>query len=146
MLPAMLGHDRRQAGWSVGQAAWHLGVSVREYWELEAGGSNRKTGGRDIMQGLSRIVAAVAAVLSLWGCSTDLTGGGGTYDVDWENYSPDVRTRIDSAAARGDCATLQAEFDNAEANDDAQRERTGDGNADLMAYIDAQADEAGCHG
>ena len=37
MLPAMLEHDRRQVGWSVGQAAWRLGVSVREYRELEAG-------------------------------------------------------------------------------------------------------------
>jgi predicted transcriptional regulator len=37
MLPTMLEHDRKQAGWSVGQAAWQLGVSVREYRELEAG-------------------------------------------------------------------------------------------------------------
>jgi len=37
MLPVMLEHDRRQAGWSVGQAAWRLGVSLREYRELEAG-------------------------------------------------------------------------------------------------------------
>lgn len=37
MLPAMLEHDRTQAGWSVGQAAWRLGVSVREYRELEVG-------------------------------------------------------------------------------------------------------------
>jgi hypothetical protein len=37
MLPKMLEHDRRQAGWSVGQAAWRLGVSVREYRELGAG-------------------------------------------------------------------------------------------------------------
>jgi predicted transcriptional regulator len=37
MLPRMLEQDRRRAGWSVGQAAWLLGVSVREYRELEAG-------------------------------------------------------------------------------------------------------------
>jgi len=37
MLPMMLEHDRRRAGWSVGQAAWRLGVTVREYRELEAG-------------------------------------------------------------------------------------------------------------
>lgn len=36
-LPAMLEHDRKGVGWSVGQAAWRLGVSVREYRELEAG-------------------------------------------------------------------------------------------------------------
>jgi len=37
MLPAMLKDDRRRAGWSVSQAAWRLGVSVREYREIEAG-------------------------------------------------------------------------------------------------------------
>ena len=37
MLPAMLEQDRKRAGWSVGQAAWRLRVSVREYRELEAG-------------------------------------------------------------------------------------------------------------
>jgi DNA-binding XRE family transcriptional regulator len=37
MLPAMLEQDRRRAGWSVARAAWELGVSVREYRELEAG-------------------------------------------------------------------------------------------------------------
>jgi len=31
MLPVMLKHDRKRAGRSVGQAAWRLGVSVREY-------------------------------------------------------------------------------------------------------------------
>jgi hypothetical protein len=36
-LPTMLEHDRKQAGWSVGQAALRLGVSVGEYRELEAG-------------------------------------------------------------------------------------------------------------
>ena len=36
-LPGMLEHDRKQAGWSVARAAWALGVSVREYRELEAG-------------------------------------------------------------------------------------------------------------
>ena len=33
----MLKRDRKQAGWSVGRAAWELGVSIREYRELEAG-------------------------------------------------------------------------------------------------------------
>lgn len=37
MLPAMLEHDRKQAGWSVGQAAWRLSVIVREYREIETG-------------------------------------------------------------------------------------------------------------
>ncbi|MGI8616429.1 MAG: helix-turn-helix domain-containing protein [Actinomycetota bacterium] len=37
MFSDLLRRDRKQAGWSVGQAAWHLGVSPREYRELEAG-------------------------------------------------------------------------------------------------------------
>jgi DNA-binding XRE family transcriptional regulator len=37
MLPKMLEQYRKQAGWTVGQAAWQLGVSIREYRELEAG-------------------------------------------------------------------------------------------------------------
>lgn len=36
-LPGMLEKDRRRAGWSIGQAAWRLGISVREYREIEDG-------------------------------------------------------------------------------------------------------------
>jgi hypothetical protein len=36
-LPTMLAEDRQRAGWSVGQTAWRLGITVREYRELEAG-------------------------------------------------------------------------------------------------------------
>jgi ribosome-binding protein aMBF1 (putative translation factor) len=36
-FPDMLEHDRKQAGWSMGQVASRLGVSVREYKEIEAG-------------------------------------------------------------------------------------------------------------
>ena len=37
MFRKMLEDDRLRAGWSIGQAAWRLGVSVREYREIEAG-------------------------------------------------------------------------------------------------------------
>ncbi|HET6791750.1 MAG TPA: helix-turn-helix transcriptional regulator [Actinomycetota bacterium] len=37
MLPTMLEEDRKRAGGSVGQAAWRLGTTVREYREIEAG-------------------------------------------------------------------------------------------------------------
>ena len=37
LLPAMLDVDRTRAGWSVGQTAVRLGVSVRAYREIEAG-------------------------------------------------------------------------------------------------------------
>jgi DNA-binding XRE family transcriptional regulator len=36
---AMLAEDRKRAGWSMGQVAWRLGVSVRTYRELEVGTS-----------------------------------------------------------------------------------------------------------
>jgi DNA-binding XRE family transcriptional regulator len=36
---AMLAEDRKRSGWSMGQVAWRLGVSIREYRELEAGAS-----------------------------------------------------------------------------------------------------------
>jgi hypothetical protein len=37
-ISRMLEEDRKRAGWSVEQTAWRLGVSVREYRELEARG------------------------------------------------------------------------------------------------------------
>ena len=37
MVPASSITDRKQAGWSVGQAAWRLGITTREYREIEAG-------------------------------------------------------------------------------------------------------------
>jgi ribosome-binding protein aMBF1 (putative translation factor) len=37
MFRKMLEEDRRRAGWSVGQAAWRLGITVREYREIEVG-------------------------------------------------------------------------------------------------------------
>ena len=37
MLPTMLEEDRMRAGWSVGQAAWRLGITVRAFREIEAG-------------------------------------------------------------------------------------------------------------
>jgi hypothetical protein len=36
MLPAMLEHDRKPAGWSVGLAAWRLSVSPAIHREIEA--------------------------------------------------------------------------------------------------------------
>jgi hypothetical protein len=49
-----------------------------------------------------------------------------------------------SSAALAGCAALQEEFDNAEANNSATRARTGYSNADLMRYIDAWLERAGC--
>ena len=67
-----------------------------------------------------------------------------TGTVDWENYAPDVQTRIDGMGQGKDCAGLRTEFDTAAANGDAQRARVGDGNADLMTYIVEWLALAGC--
>jgi outer membrane biosynthesis protein TonB len=66
-------------------------------------------------------------------------------EVDWENHAPTVKFRIDRLGVREDCDGLQEAFDNADANDAAQRNRTGDGNADLMGYIDQWLRHAGCY-
>jgi hypothetical protein len=56
-IPAMLEHDRKQAGWSVGQAAWHLGVTIREY----RGDRGRRTRSRskrsELNHGVERRIA-----------------------------------------------------------------------------------------
>lgn len=87
---------------------------------------------------------AVTLVLVGVGCSED--PGVDSDSVDWQNYAPEVQIRIDALAEAGNCGELQSEFDTADANDTAQRNRTGDGNADLMAYIDAKLEAAGCYG
>ena len=67
-----------------------------------------------------------------------------TGTVDWQNYAPDVKTRIDGMGQAKDCAGLRTEFDTAAANNDAQRARVGDGNAELMTYIYEWLGLAGC--
>jgi hypothetical protein len=93
---------------------------------------------------------AAASLLLMAACSggstepvsepADDSGG-----VAWSQYAPQVRERIDRAAERGNCEKLQQQFDIAGDNDEAQRNRTGKGNGDLMAYIDKQLREAGCY-
>ena len=68
-----------------------------------------------------------------------------TSGVDWNNYSPAVKTRIEELINSNDCSGLQLEFDVADQNDTAQRNRVGDGNADLMAYIDGEMRKLGCY-
>lgn len=100
------------------------------------------SGGRPRHQ-LVRLLVGSLTVLAGAACGSYGDAGG---DVDWENYAPSVRSRIDSLAAADDCDGLQHEFDTADANDDIQRDRVGDGNADLMGYIDEAMAEAGCYG
>ena len=102
------------------------------------------------------IVAVLALALALTGCagSTESDSASATEDVsepserptvDWENHAPSVRKRIDRAEERRDCRKLQREFDTAESNSERQRARTGDSNADLMDYIAASLEAAGCY-
>lgn len=65
--------------------------------------------------------------------------------VTWGDYAPAVKSGIDEAAASKDCDSLQRLFDNADANSAATQNRTGHGNADLMAYIDDAMKRAGCY-
>lgn len=64
--------------------------------------------------------------------------------VKWANYAPGLQATIDGLAATKDCAALQREFNNADANSTAQRNRTGESNVKLMEYIDAKIRAAGC--
>lgn len=81
----------------------------------------------------------MCVALLLVGCASES-------GVPWGNYSPDVRARIDSMTAEGDCAGLQREFDTADANNTAQMNRTGRNNAKLMEYIYDRMRAAGCYG
>jgi len=68
-----------------------------------------------------------------------------TSGVDWKNYSPQVKNRIEELINTNDCSGLQSEFDIAAQNDTAQRNRVGDGNADLMDYINGEMQRLGCY-
>jgi hypothetical protein len=65
--------------------------------------------------------------------------------VKWSDYSPTVKTRIEELIQKGDCSSLQAEFDFADQNDAAQRNRVGVGNADLMNYLDSSMRKLRCY-
>lgn len=89
------------------------------------------------------IPAALAAVLLLPACSSpdggSDSGGSSLPSVDWSQYSPVVKKRIDRLRAKGRCPQLQQEFNAADANGP-------DGeNADLMTYIDESLRQAGCY-
>jgi hypothetical protein len=87
---------------------------------------------------MRKTVAALTVVLTT-GC-----GSSSSESVDWENYSPGVKQRIDEAAAAKDCSDLQTEVYLAERNEVDQINRTRDHHADLMAYIKDQMAKAGC--
>lgn len=87
----------------------------------------------------------VLVALLVVGCK----GGGATAApaaaVPWSDYAPSLQGSIDALTAAKNCPELQAQFDNADANNKATLSRTGHNNADLMGYIDAAMKKAGCY-
>ena len=65
--------------------------------------------------------------------------------VNWSNYAPTVKTRIEGFIQSADCSNLQKEFDIADQNNAAQRNRVGTGNAELMGYIDSSMRKLDCY-
>lgn len=65
--------------------------------------------------------------------------------VQWEDYHPSVRLRIDEFAILGDWSALQREFDIAERNHSLTMQRVGHNNAALMGYIHAVMREGGAY-
>lgn len=79
------------------------------------------------------IVAAVVTFLP------GMTACSNTRDVDWGEYSPTVKTRIENMVSDKDCGGLQDEFDTADANS------ASGSNADLMAYLNDKMEDIGCY-
>jgi hypothetical protein len=66
-------------------------------------------------------------------------------DVQWENYAPEVKIRLDDMMEAKDCEGLQAQFDISDANNEATMKRVGHNNSRLMAYTDEAMRIAGCY-
>lgn len=79
---------------------------------------------------------AVSLVLFFCNC------GDASIEPNWANYSPELKGRIDAMET---CEELQKQFNISESNSDRQRARTGEGNANLMGYIDGRMREKGCY-
>ncbi len=62
----------------------------------------------------------------------------------WEEYSPEVKDRVEMLIFNKDCKKLQEEFETADNNSNSQRARTGHGNTDLMDFLDEQMRELDC--
>ncbi len=92
------------------------------------------------MVGRMRWIAVVALAATLFACS----GESGVEDVPWTQYAPQVRERLEAAVESGDCQRLGEEFIAADEGSDAHRAKYGEGNGDLMAYIDDSMEMAGC--
>ena len=65
--------------------------------------------------------------------------------VNWDNYSPAVKSLIAELIDAQDCEGLQTQFDNADANNTAQLNRTGESNAELMSLLDDEMRNIDCY-
>jgi hypothetical protein len=65
--------------------------------------------------------------------------------VPWSDYSPTLKSDLDSLASAMNCQELQSQFDIADQNNQATMDRTGHNNADLMGYIDSLMQNASCY-
>lgn len=80
----------------------------------------------------------IAAVVACSPSGTDAS------DVPWEQYAPQVRDRVEQAIDAEDCDAMSDEFWSASDGTDAHRAKWGEGNGELMAYIDEAMDAASC--
>ena len=65
--------------------------------------------------------------------------------VNWANYAPAVKQGITDLIDAQDCEGLQSRFDSADNNNEAQRNRTGESNVDLMSLLDNEMQNIGCY-
>jgi hypothetical protein len=92
---------------------------------------------------LTNALILVVLFLALRACLFEAADSGttSTSEPNWSNYTPELKERI----LNSDCSELQREFDTAADNSDRQRARTGEGNLDLMNYIDERLKMKGCY-
>lgn len=64
--------------------------------------------------------------------------------VDWESYEPGLQAEIEQLAETGDCAALEEIKVEARESESDQIERTGNGNEDLIRFIDSELNTAQC--
>ena len=65
--------------------------------------------------------------------------------VNWANYAPAVKQGITDLIDAQDCEGLQSRFDSADNNNEAQLNRTGESNVDLMSLLDNEMQNIGCY-
>ena len=94
-----------------------------------------------------RTLAILMVALAIAGCRGNTPTGQHPQAgvVPWSDYTSGLQARIDGLAAAKNCGGLQAEFNTADANNEATRARTGHSNSDLMKYIDDAMRAAGCY-